>query len=989
MSRFARILALGGLVLVCLATGIWAQSQATTGVIAGSVVDDDGAALPGVTVTLTNTATNFEKVLVTDVGGRFRGVLLPLGPYTVTAGLEGFATLVREGIDLSLGESIFLEFTLSLSETREEITVTGEAPLIEVTRTEGQVRIDDRSIEGLPNDGRNFLKFSELTPGVSIVQGPDGDELTISGQRGINNNVMVDGADFNNPFFGEQRGGQRPAFTFNQDAIKELLVVADGAPAEFGRSSGGFVSVVTKSGTNDWKGSAHFYSKTDSLAEDPQTREGTEAREFDQFQTGFTLGGPIKRDKTFFFLSADVQKKDETKQFDPDRMPAELIAFLNAAGIPDDNGPIDRTDDADAYSGKFDWQQSERNLITLRGAYTYSQQVNGTFDVDSWGRSINGIETDYSHAFTASVISTLSDSLLNEFRGQYAKEWRPRPYGGPRIPGTDRPFPDTRIGSYGFGMPFFLPIEYDDDRIQFNDNLSILKGNHSIKVGVEYNEVGSSQTFIGFAGGRYVFFTLESFFEGSAENAGLYLQLVPVQGNTVNSVGTQTLTQKEPALFIQDQWQPSANLTIEYGVRWEEQDQPGVRTPPEEVFFAPFIGQTVTNEFGSFEFPSDGTIPDDDSLQPRLGISWAPDDRSVVRFNAGYYMARLPALMLASTRSTNGSIGGNVRPDQVPGLPPPTWPNIIPPQFTSGLDTLFRPEIFVTHRDFELPKTSAAAISYEREVAPNWAVLGKVNYANTSHLFRMFSSNDPFLGCPWLTGLGPDGNNGVACNTASGNEALHTLRSDARSKYWGTTVGLNKRWSNNYQFQIYYTNSLDRSDDDNERDPFTYRYARADTLDAEWSVSDRHQRDRINAWLSWEAPKGIDVNVRYTYRDAQPVSVTADGEPLGFIEDRIEADQPFSGYCFFLVAPECFDAPVTQRNNGKKDNKLNVWDLRISKDFQVGNTTVQPILDVFNVADSANFLRPAVTSLDFNFDGTLRSGAGDPREIQLGVRVLW
>jgi hypothetical protein len=956
------------------------------------VLDESGAALPGVTVTLRNTATNFEKVAVTDAGGRFRGVLLPLGPYTVTASLEGFATLVREGIDLALGQSVSLTFDMTLSAIQEEIRVTGEAPLIESTRTEGQVRIDDRSIEGLPNDGRNFLAFSQLTPGVSIVQGPDGDELTITGQRGINNNVSVDGADFNNPFFGEHRGGQRPGFTFNQDAIKEIVVVTDGAPAEFGRSSGGFINVVTKSGTNDFKASAHVFHKNDSLGEDAQKPDGsTEARDFDKTQVGFTLGGPVKSDKAFFFLAADAQDADETKQTDPNRMPSELVAFLNSVGIPDDNGPIDRTDDADAYLAKIDFQANERNLLTFRGAYTYAQQINGTFDVDSWGRSINGVETDYSHAFTTTVISTLSDNLLNEFRGQYAKEWRPRPYTGPRQPGTDRPFPDTRIGSSGFGMPFFLPIEYNDDRIQVVNNLSILKGDHSIKAGVEFNEVGSSQTFIGFAGGRYVFFSLDAFLAGSrsASDAGLYLQLVPVRGNTVNSVGTQTLTHKEPAIFIQDQWQPTSNLTVEIGVRWEEQDQPEVRTPPSEVFFAPFIGQTVTNEFGSFEFPSDGTIPDDDSIQPRLGIAWTPKGgKSVVRLTAGRYMARLPALMLASTRSTNGSIGGNVRPDQIPGLPPPTWPDIIPPEFTSGLDALFRPEIFVTDKNFELPKTTSAAISYEREVRPNWAVLLKANYAKTDHLFRMFNQNTPFFGCPWSTGIGPAGNNGVACNSASGAEALHTLTSTAHSKYYGGTIGINKRYSNNYQFQAYYTNSLDRSDDDNERDPFNYRYARADTLDKEWAVSDRHQRHRVNAWLTYNAPWGLDINVRYSYRSAQPLSVNAEGEPIGFLEDRINADQPFSGYCFFTHAPECFDAPVTRRNQGKKNNKVNVWDLRLSKDFKMGNYTVQPIIDIFNVFDEPNFLRPEVTGLDFNFDGTLRTGAGDPREIQVGVRVM-
>lgn len=974
MTRCALVFAATLLLALLCVPGLFAQTEATTGLISGFVVDESGGALPGVTVTLRNTATNFERTVVTGDGGRFRAPLMPLGPYTITTTLEGFATLVREGLQLGLGQGINLILEMQLSAVGEEITVTSEAPLIETTRTESNIRIDQRTIEGLPNDGRNFLALSQLTPGVTVVQGPDGDVMSVTGQRGINNNIMVDGADFNNPFFGEQRGGQRPGFTFNQDAIQEMLIVTDGASAEFGRSSGGFINVVTKSGTNEIKGSAHLFYKSDSLSEDPELPDGqTEAREFDQTQIGFTVGGPIKKDNVFFFFAADVQAKDETKQFDANRMSPELVDFLNSVGIPNDNGPIDRTDDAQAYLAKIDWMANEKNLVTLRANFTEAQQINGTWDVDSFGRSFNGVEDNDSLGLTATVLTTISDTLLNEFRGQYAYENRPRPYEGPRIPGTDRPFPDTRIDDTqaGFGMPFFLPIEYDDERIQIVNNVSLLTGNHAIKAGIEYNEVSSSQTFIGFASGRYVF-GFEDSFISSQEPVFLYLQLVPVQGHTVNSVGTQTLTQKEPAIFIQDQWQPTGNLTLEFGLRWEKQDQPSVRTPPEEVFFAPFIGQTVTNEFGTHVFPSDGTIPDDDSIQPRFGLAWSPDPKSVVRANAGYYMARLPALMLASTLSTNGSIGGNARPDQVPGLDEGiTWPAIIPPEFTSNLDFLFFPEIFLFDKDFELPKTTSASISYEREIMPNWAVLVKANYAKTEHLFRMFQTNDPIFGCPWSTGLEPGGTNGIDCTPPGFAAGLHTVRSDARSKYYGVTIGLNKRWSNNYQFQIYYTNSLDRSDDDNERDPFTYRYARGDTLEKEYSVSDRHQRNRLNAWLGYHGPWGIDVNVRYTYRDAQPASITATGELAASPGARVNPD-----------------GSVTRRNMGEKDNELNVLDLRLSKDIRLGSWTIQPILDIFNLFNEPNFLRPQTTALSFNFDGTLRSGAGDPREIQLGVRLL-
>jgi len=302
---------------------------------------------------------------------------------------------------------VSLRLNMQLSSVGEEILVTDEAPLIETSRTEGQIRIDDATVEGLPNNGRNFLEFSKLTPGVTIVQGPDGEELSINGQKGINNNVSVDGADFNNPFFGEQRGGQRPPFTFNIDAVKEVLIVTDGAPAEFGRSSGGFINVVTKSGTNDYKGSVHAFYKEDGLllTEDPVKRNGdTDPEVFDQAQVGFTFGGPISQDKVFFFLAYDLQQADSTKQNDPGRLDSRLVDYFNSIGATDENGPITRTNDADVALAKIDWQASEKNLVTLRGTYTFSEQKNGTFDVDVWGRSANGIEQDYSYSTTATVI---------------------------------------------------------------------------------------------------------------------------------------------------------------------------------------------------------------------------------------------------------------------------------------------------------------------------------------------------------------------------------------------------------------------------------------------------------------------------------------------------------------------------------------------------------------------------------------------------------
>src|SRR5688572_20172874 len=281
MHRWTLLRSILVLSLVLFSAAALAQSQATTGVIEGTVTDATGGVLPGVTVTLRNTATNYEQVQVTDSGGRFRGVLLPLGPYEVRATLEGFATQVVKGLDLGLGQTLTVDVKLGQAAVSEELVVTAEAPLIETARTEGATRIAEEAVSDLPNNGRNFLELTKLTPGVTIVQGPDGDELSINGQKGISNNISVDGADFNNPFFGEQRGGQRPAFTFNLDAVKELVVVADGANAEFGRSQSGFVNVITKSGTNDMTGTAHFVVKNDSLSANAKRPDGSEAPKFD------------------------------------------------------------------------------------------------------------------------------------------------------------------------------------------------------------------------------------------------------------------------------------------------------------------------------------------------------------------------------------------------------------------------------------------------------------------------------------------------------------------------------------------------------------------------------------------------------------------------------------------------------------------------------------------------------------------------------------
>jgi len=1001
MPKFMRAVGLVLFLFAVVAAPLLAQSQATTGVIEGTVLDETGAAVPGASVTMRNTATNYERTATTDADGRFRGLLLPLGPYRVTVAKSGFATLVRDGINLAVGQTVNLTLSLKVSAVQEEVVVTGAAPLVETSRAEGSDRIDDAAIRGLPNNGRNFLDFTKLTPGVSIVQGPDGDELTINGQKGISNNISVDGADFNNPFFGEQRGGQRPPFTFNLDAVKEVVVVAEGAPAEFGRSNGGFVNVVTKSGTNQLHGTVHEYFKNQGLSSAPKRADGSSGpkTDFNQNQAGFTLGGPLVKDKAFFFVAFDYQRGRSTKQTDPSRIEQRVVDYFASVGSTNENGPIERTNDARVLLTKVDWQLNPKHLLTLRYNYTWSDQKNGTFDVDSWGRSANADEKDYSHAGSGSLISGLSASVLNELRFQFAREYRPRPYLGPNVSGQSRPLPDTAFDfgrGYRFGEPFFIPVTYYDQRIQLNDNISVIKGRHAVKAGFELNAVKSVQTFVGFANGRYIFSSTDGFLSyarnpnyvecsnGTTSQTGrcpagsdisgpvlLYLQQAGVGGLSVEEAGTQSIPQRSIAVFLQDKWQPTRGLTVQYGLRWEGEKEPDVITPASQVFYHGFIGKTVTNSKGTFTFPSDGNIPSDMKMfQPRLGISWDPkgDGKTVLRLNGGIFYGRVPGLALASARSTNGSRGQTIfRNSALTGIlgPVPAYPNLIP---ASQVGSPFRPDVFVFDTKFRNPRTYQGSVGVERQLGEDVSALVQYNHAAGRRITRWLDSNAAEYGNPWSSGL-DGGPNGLG--------QISTVSSTARSNYDGVTFGLNKRMSHNYQLQVNYTLSWDKSDDDNERDPFTLRYVRITDLAAEYGYSDRDQRHRVNGLFLWQAPGKVNVNFRYSYRSAQPLSLAANGTPsqtpFGSGSDRIRPD-----------------GSIVERNTGRKQNTYSALDVRVSREFKLGaSVALEPIVEVFNVFNSTNLLVPQTTNLIFNFDGTIRAGLGDPRQVQVGARLIW
>jgi hypothetical protein len=946
------LISLVALVLLC--TSAFGQSQATTGLIQGTVVDPNGAVVSGASINVKNTETGFARTVTSNSDGFFSAPLLPLGKYTVTASASGFANSELSNVSVGVGQTLSLRIELKIGGEVTRIDVSAEGESVETSRTELSTQVNQRSVENLPINRRDFSRFALLTPGVSIVQGPDGDEITINGQKGIQNNVSIDGADANNPFFGEQRGGQRPAFTISLESVKEFQVVPVGASAEFGRSSGGFINAVTKSGTNQFSGAAFLFFRNQTLSgQNPDAvAANLPVEDFRNYQLGGNIGGPIKKDRAFFFLAYE---RNDGRSSKPNSIDPTLANIFRTRYNSIEQGIIQRTNDADVFLAKVDISLNRNNILTLRHNYSRAEQVNGTFDVPTWGISANGRETDNANSFIGQLVSNFSSKYLNEFRFQWAKEERPRFYDGPDLP-------DTTIGtfdgsvSYRFGRPFFLPVPSNDTRWQFTDNFTVIAGNHAIKFGVDFNRVKVAQTFIGFARGRYIFAapTIAQAISGfqdyinnvNANALALYLQFAPIGNRTVEAAGTQSFNVTEPGIYVQDNWQARRNLTFNFGFRWEAQYQPSPINPPSQTRYGQFLNDP--------RFPSDGTIPDfTDGYAPRVAMSWSPgkDGKTAIRLGAGIYYARIPGLVLAGPRNTDGAIAGNIFFANFlcggAGLGGcPAYPGIVP---TAGF-TPFNPGIAVFAKGFKNPRTLQYSASIERELAQDFSFLVAYNLAKSDRLTRFVNRGDGRL---YPGGVSP-----FERANGSGIGEIRSTESSAKSLFQGLTLTLNKRFSRRYQFQINYLISADKSDDDNERDPFTFRYVDPRDLSPEYNFSDRDQMSRLNAFATFALPFDITISPIMQYRSAQPVSLVNRGTFPNIIE----------------------------RNTERLKNEFFTFDVRASKIFKfTEKMSLEAIFEAFNLTNSRN-QRSLPRPLTFNFDGTVTAGFGEPRQAQLGLR---
>ena len=343
-------------------------------------------------------------------------------------------------------------------------------------------------------------------------------------------------------------------------------------------------------------------------------------------------------------------------------------------------------------------------------------------------------------------------------------------------------------------------------------------------------------------------------------------------------------------------------------------------------------------------------------FQPRMGVVYDPDGtgREVFRANAGLFYARIPGLNLASSRSTDGARGMTYGAG-FSGAPAygSLFPDSVPP------DSVKAPGVFVFDKDFRNPRTFSATVGYERQIGSDLGVSISYTHARTDHLTRFFNANDSLLGA---ANVGPWGTGPKALGT------LTVVQSSAKSRYNGITLGLKRVADPHFQFAANYTLSFDKSDDDNERDPFTFRYARADNLAPEYNWSDRDQRHRFNAWALVKLPGEIFMNNRVSYYSAQPTSASCGPSPLSPFAP------PAGQRATSPADRNCADGSVLTRNTLRKDNAFFSWDVRLSRPINTGRQgQAELIIEVFNVTNTDNFKDPAYGGLLFNFDGDRKS----------------
>jgi hypothetical protein len=949
-SKSGRLLSL---FLACLSvtTAAAAQETINQGTVAGRVLDPQGAAAPNVLVIVRQTDTGVTIDASTDANGRFRFPYLRIGPYELRARLQGFKEYARR-LTLSAGSAFDLAITLDVATIDAAVRVVADTLALETARSQLVGTVSQPEVQNLPMNGRNFLDLALLVPGVSPTNtnstqlfaetsAVPGQGLSIASQRNLSNSFIVDGLSANDDAAGLS------GIPFGVDAIEQFQVVTGGGQAELGRALGGYVNVVTRSGTNALHGTVYSFFRDAAF----NGRNALTGRTLpmDQQQFGGSVGGPVLRNRTFYFANLERKILDQTGVVTiTDSNVAAINARLSQVGYQGQRvstGVYPNPVHSSNVLGKIDHQLSGADQLSIRYALYDVDSSNargaGTLNAPSGSAGLNNVD----QSIAVGNVWTLSPNTVNETRIQLAR-------GDLEAYSTDQIGPQVTIaGVATFGTFSSSPTRRENTMFQVVSNLSHRAGAHALRAGVDFLYNDDTITFLRTFRGSYSFSSLENFL------AGAYNGFAQTFGDPVINQGNPNV-----GFYAQDEWRAGSRLTLNLGLRYDLQ----------------FL-ETITT--------------DSDNVSPRFGFVWTPTASQgfLVRGGAGLFFDRVPLRAVANAllSAGNSTDVSRLRQPQVSGILPaqsgaPVFPNILPDRLPSTALV----SITTMDRALQNAYSKQANIEVERALGAGRAVTVGYQYFRGENLLMLINRNVP-------TCAAAGANNG--CRPTPGYMNNSQYRGAGQSNYHGlhmTYLQRPRSWSS---LRVTYT--LSKSMNDLGEAFFSAPTDPADVM-KDWGRSDNDQRHRLvvsgsvnspmrRGATAWERiSHGFTLSSMLQYYSSLPFNILSGVNSLQGTPGRPFADGS--------VSPANFDvrqAEFIRRNAGKGSNFLTL-SLRLSRSFPLpGGTRIEGLVEAFNLTNHVN----AITRNNTFGPGSYPAGpvssfntvtaVGDPRTVQFGIRA--
>ena len=759
-------------VVLALAAPAFGQSQAINGTIEGTIVDDQGAVLPGVSVTVTNIDTGDTRVVVTNESGLYRAPLLPLGIYRVSAELQGFRTYEQTGITLTAGRTAVVDVKMTVGALEETITVTADSPLVDLGKIEQGRTLTEAEIKTLPLTSRNPYNFAVLQPGVVGFGNQEFGvpRITANGAL-VRVNYQIDGSNNTQ----KDRAGLRQ-MPMSEVMIREVKVVTTGYAPEFGQTMGLIYNAITPSGTNTLRGQGSYRLQRKAFAAFPFFTQGPHTSErkppTDVNVLTFDLGGPVVRDKTHFFGGYEHTERDLSGSA------VITITPANQARLGLTEPPyMPRGLNTEFAIGKVDHQFNQNHRLSARYIF-FDNFINNNI-----GGGLSSVErgTDFSdrqHSTGVQLISTLRPTLLNELRTQYATRAQSRAPGlqagtGPAI---------TITGVANFGGPIGglsdAGFAFTQDVFQLSNNLTHIRGDHAYKFGVDMQRVMDTRT--NSSQQLYTFSSVDNYLAArSGANPFAYNTLDQYFGET-NLDYTSNLY----GFFVQDDWRVAPNVKILYGIRYDLYDVP------------------EANPNAPFEASRDFTI-DKNNWAPRFGVVWTlgDDRRTVVRANSGL-MYDQPLLAMyeqaLTADGTNARAAARFQPT-TPGAP--AFPNVLSAGSGAQPNSLN-----TVAPEFEVARMWQNNVQVERQLGDKYALAVGTTYTR-GYALPVISNINVINPIGRLADGRPIYSTAVNASTRLDPRynVINMAESIGESDYKNLTVAFTRRGADGIQFDLAYT----------------------------------------------------------------------------------------------------------------------------------------------------------------------------------------